>query len=324
MPPSQSENSNPNLTALLTRAADLVGLLYAQSRAKEWGLSPAQFTAGLERSVQRRFADEPCSAERFEDYLNTLHVEDLALACACVQGSEAAWEGFIREYRGYLRASAGAIAKGSRTGTNAQELADSLFAELFGLADGKRAERSLFRYFHGRSSLKTWLRTILAQRHIDRLRESHRWEAFDDFESKDGDGEVRKFLPGRETTVPALPDPHREKYVGLFVGALNVCMSSLEKQDWLRLELYYARQMTLAEIGKKLGEHESSVSRNLERVRRDLRVAVEEHLRVASNLSEAECALCVQYAAEDAPIDFRKMFPGKDAGKVNEGRKGTP
>ncbi|HEY2120556.1 MAG TPA: hypothetical protein VGH37_15305, partial [Candidatus Acidoferrum sp.] len=131
-------------------------------------------------------------------------------------------------------------------------------------------------------------------------------------------------VPGRETAVPALPDPHREKYVGLFVAALNVCMSSLEKQDGLRLELYYARQMTLAEIGKKLGEHESSVSRNLERVRRELRVAVEEHLRVASNLSEAECGLCVQYAAEDAPIDFRKMFPQKDAGKANEGRKGTP
>lgn len=321
MPPSQSENPNPDLTALLTRAVDLVGLLYAQSRATEWGLSPAQFAAGLERSVGRRFADEPCSAERFEEYLNTLHVEDLALACACMHGSEAAWEGFIREYRGYLRASAGTIMRGGRARTDARELADSLFAELFGLADGKRGEHSLFRYFHGRSSLKTWLRTILAQRHIDRLRESKRWEAFEDFENKDGDGEVGKFVSGRETAGPA--DPHREKYVGLFVAALNVSVSSLEKQERLRLELYYARQMTLAEIGKKLGEHESSVSRNLERVRRDLRVAVEEHLRVASNLSEAECALCVQYAAEDAPIDFRKMFPEKDAGKANEGRKGT-
>jgi RNA polymerase sigma factor (sigma-70 family) len=323
MPPSQRENPNPDLTALLTRAVDLVELLYAQSRAREWGLSPAQFAAGLERSVKKRFADEPCSAERFEEYLNTLHVEDLALACACMQGSEAAWEGFVREYRGYLRASAGAITRGSRAGTDAQELADSLFAELFGLADGKRGEHSLFRYFHGRSSLKTWLRTILAQRHIDRLRESKRWEAFEDAENKDGDRGVRKFVPGREMAVPALQDPHREKYVGLFVAALNICLSALEKQDRLRLELYYARQMTLAEIGKKLGEHESSVSRNLERVRRDLRVAVEEHLRVASNLSEAECAVSVQYGAEDAPIDFQKMCPEKDAGKANEGRKGT-
>jgi RNA polymerase sigma-70 factor (ECF subfamily) len=307
MPPLQGENSNPDPTALLARAVALVGVLYGQSRAQEWGLSPAQFAAGLERSVEKRFRDGPCSPERFEEYLNTLHVEDLALACACMQGSELAWETFVREYRGYLRASAGAITKGSHAGTDARELADSLFAELFGLADGKRGERSLLRYFHGRSSLKTWLRTVLAQRHIDRLRESKRWEAF---EGEDGNGELKQVVPGRASAVPALQDPHREKYAGLFVAALNVCLATLEKQDRLRLELYYARQMTLAEIGEKLGEHESSVSRNLERLRRELRTAVEEHLRMASNLSEAECVLCLQYAAEDA-------------GKTKEGRKGT-
>jgi RNA polymerase sigma factor (sigma-70 family) len=320
MPPLQSENPAPDPVALLARALELVGVLYEQSRAVEWRLSPGQFAAGLERSVQKRFAEEPCSPERLEEYLHTLHVEDLALACACMQGSELAWECFVREYRGYLRASAGAIAQSSRAGTDARELADSLFAELFGLADGKRGERSLLRYFHGRSSLKTWLRTVLAQRHIDRLRESKRWEAYED---KDGNGEVKQIVPGRDAVAQALEDPHREKYVGFFVAALNVCLGSLERQDRLRLELYYARQMTLADIGKKLGEHESSVSRNLERIRRDLRAAIEVHLRCASKLSEAECALCVQYAAEDAPIDFRKMFPEKDMGKANEGRKGT-
>ena len=107
-----------------------------------------------------------------------------------MHGSEAAWEHFVKTYRGYLRATAGIITKSSRSGTDAQELADSLFAELFGLVDGKRGEASLFRYFHGRSSLKTWLRTVLAQRHIDRIRQSRRWESLDR-----QDGEPEKLLP---------------------------------------------------------------------------------------------------------------------------------
>ena len=42
-----------------------------------------------------------------------------------------------------------------------RELADSLYADLFGLdtRDGER--RSLFRYYHGRAKLTTWLRSVL-------------------------------------------------------------------------------------------------------------------------------------------------------------------
>ncbi len=321
MRPMRGDNSTPDPVQLLARAAQSVRGLYEQTRAKDWGLTAGQFAAALARSAEKRFReDTSCSAERFEEYLNTLHVEDLALASACMQGSESAWETFVEEYRGYLRASAGAITKNSRAGTDARELADSLFAELFGLRDGKRDEHSLFRYFHGRSSLKTWLRTLLAQRHIDRLRQSKRWV---ELEGEDGNGERKDGARGRENATAPVQDPHKEKYVKSFVIALDLCVNGLRALDRQRLELYYARQMTLAEIGKKLDEHESSVSRNLERVRGELRTAVEGHLREAFKFSEAECALCLQYAAEDAPIDFRKLFPQRNADPEDEGRKGT-
>ena len=313
MPRPTGENSARDPSSLLAQAGELVASLYAQSGAADWGLTPGQFANGLGRSVRKRFAEGDCSPERFEEYLQTLYVEDLGLACACMAGLENAWECFVQRYRGYLRASAGAITKNSRAGTDAKELADSLFAELYGLADGKRGEQSLFRYFHGRSSLKTWLRTILAQRHIDRLRESRKWESLDG-----EDGEQKPWLTKKEKSVKPNLDPHRERYVGLFVMALEGCLASLTVQDRQRLELYYAREMTLAEIGRKIGEHESSVSRNLERVRRELRMAVEDHLRCKQALSEAETVLCLQYAAEDSPIDFRKMFPEKDTGTAGE------
>jgi len=289
--------------------------LYAEAGAAEWCLTLPQFAAALDRSLSKRFAEIALSEDRRVEYLQTLYLQDLALAAACLEGSESAWEYFVREYRGALRAAAGAITKGSRAGANAEELADSLFAELYGLVDGKRGERSLFRYFHGRSALKTWLRAILAQRHVDRLRESRRWESFDQ-----PDGEKPGPLPELHVAPPSL-DPHRERYVQRFVAALQAAIASLDGSDRRRLELYYARQNTLAEIGRQIGEHESSVSRNLERTRSELRAFIEEHLRGEPALSQAEIALCFQYAAEDAPIDFRNLFPEKRQGKSGFGRK---
>jgi RNA polymerase sigma factor (sigma-70 family) len=195
---------------------------------------------------------------------------------------------------------------------------------LYGLAEGKGSERSLFRYFHGRSSLKTWLRAVLAQRHIDSIRAGRRFEELAEDESPEPS---RKPLLG---TPLQPPDPHRDLYVSLFTRALQAALDQLAPLEKDRLRFYYAEEKTLAEIGRLLGEHESSVSRHLERVRGDLRQAVEEILRrgfVASNgsaaqagLSDAEIALCFEYSSENTPIDLEKLLPnprskGPAAGK---------
>lgn len=320
-PPPDNQRFDP--ATLLRELQPRLDTLYADSGAERWRLTPKLFAAALERSVNKRFAAATATRPALEDYLETLHLEDLVLATACMYGSEPAWEYFVGAYRGYLRAAAGAITKGSRSGADAQELADSLFAELFGLVDGKRGEASLLRYFHGRSSLKTWLRTVLAQRHVDRLRQSRRWESL---EREDGE---EKPLPPEQVVTPSL-DPHRDTYLRRFLLALAACLEALDLTDRKRLELYYARQKTLAEIGRLLCEHESSTSRHLERTRGDLRAAVEQMLRNGgppgepvrrfSPMDDAAIALCFQYAAEDAPIDFRQMFPDKPA-RGNETRR---
>jgi RNA polymerase sigma-70 factor len=311
--------------ALLRDLDSRMDSLYSNSSCSAWRLTRSQFICALERSVAKRFAEGAITRESLERYLDSLHIDDLALAAACMEGSEAAWEHFVARYRGYLRAVAGSITKGSRSGTDAQELADSLFAELFGLVDGKRGEASLFRYFHGRSSLKTWLRTILAQRHIDRIRQSRRWESLER-----GDGDEEKPLPSQIVSTPSL-DPHRSEYLQCFLLALTDCLASLDSANRKRLELYYCQNKTLAEIGRLLGEHESSVSRHLERARRELRAKVEEYLRSGRHagveshaltpMSDAQIALCFQYAAEDSPIDFCQIFPEKPSNKSTAERK---
>jgi RNA polymerase sigma factor (sigma-70 family) len=313
--PPQEKKPSTGPASLLAAGEPLVASLYAQSGAARWGLSKSQFISGLERSVCKRFQEGPPSPDRLEGYLLTLHAEDLALTTACIEGSEAAWEYFVQEYRGYLRAAAGAITKASRYGANPQELADSLFSDLFGLMDGKRGERSLFRYFHGRSSLKTWLRTVLAQRQVDVIRSRRRLESLD---AEDGEKPV---LPPNRLQTQALPDPHRAHYLSCFTATLQHCLKLLSPADRERLELYYARQMKLAEIGRQLGEHESSASRNLERIRQELRAMAEQHLRDAFSLSDAEIQQCFEYAAEDVPIDFRRMFPDAKPGASRANRK---
>src|SRR5713226_2107978 len=81
-----------------------------------------------------------------------------------------------RRRRGLGAFRARAAAPSLSSGRRARDLADSLYAELFGLRSGGDTRQSLFRYFHGRSSLTTWLRAVLAQRHVDRIRAQRRVE----------------------------------------------------------------------------------------------------------------------------------------------------
>src|SRR6202140_4682571 len=324
-PESRSADANTvdPVKPLEDRAA-LVEWLYAQANAARWELSRADFAVALERSASKRLASGALTPPKLEEYLGALHLEDLALATACAAGGEAAWEHFFTKYRAYLRAAAAAILRCHAGSAEACDLADSLFSELYGLAGGKDAQRSLFRYFHGRSSLKTWLRAVLAQRHIDSIRASRR---FTDIDGVDGHATLSASPSATRTHLSTnagpLQDPHRADLVALFRRTLEVALALLDARDRERLRLYYAAEETLAAIGRKLDEHESSVSRNLERTRRELRHHVEGALRKGStsvyqpatsvSLSEEQIALCFEYAAEDAPIDLDKLLPDRRA-----------
>jgi len=314
------ENGAEQVTAdtPLRGCEELVLRLHEQARAVRWGLEVEAFSNALERAVRKRMNPSGLTSAQREEFLSTLHLEDLALAQACAAGLETAWDFFVETYRPYLRSAAAAILRASAASAEARELGDSLFAELYGLADGKTGERSLFRYFHGRSSMRTWLRAVLAQRHIDAVRVARRFESLDE---PDGDGKVRE--PADKMVLPA-GDPHRDRYISLFQAALGTALDRIELRDRERLRLYYVEERTLAEIGKKLGEHESSVSRNLERIRREMKANVEECLKKAApgpRLSEEQISLCFEYAAEDVPIDLGKLLKSRETGTLQKGKQ---
>jgi RNA polymerase sigma factor (sigma-70 family) len=336
-PENGMDGASPRPAAWLRSRQPLLDQLFADSGAASWGLHRHVFAAALELSATKRFGQEPDDAQ-LTQYLSALHLQDLALACACAENCTAAWDHFVSTFRAYLRSAAAAILRCPPDSPSARELADSLFADLYGLSDAPN-RRSLFRYFHGRSSLKTWLRAVLAQRHIDSIRASRR---FTELEPADGHATLPPSRPairaritgaGISAAASASPqDPHRTELVSLFRRTLEVSLGLLDARDKERLRLYYAADQTLAEIGRKLGEHESSVSRNLDRTRRELRHQVERALRKGSSnldgqkseagLSEAQIALCFEYAAEDTPIDLDKLLPERqEAGRKSESKK---
>ena len=186
-------------------------------------------------------------------YLSSLHLEDLALACACALGDSEAWDHFVLEMRPGLYRAADAL---DRSGT-ARELADSLYADLYGLDQRGGARQSLLRYFHGRSSLATWLRAVLAQRHVDRVRVDRRTEP------------LPEELAGHAS--PAAADPDCLRFVDMLRSALEIAAARLEPRDRLRLRCYYAQQLTLAQTGTLLKEHEATTSRQLARTRKIIR-----------------------------------------------------
>lgn len=300
MPPS------PTQFVSLAMAENLLRRAAAPER---WNLTAEQFQVTLERSVARRFSNTPSispaptPSAAVEKYLESLHAGELALACACSAGNNAAWEYFIAEYRPQLHCAARAIAGES----SARELADSLFGDLFGLRESEGMRRSLFDYFHGRSKLTTWLHAILAQRHVDEIRRTRRVESLDDPEGEKS---------GSQAAVAACknppPDPERAPYLAMMQAALEAALDALEPRDRLRLAYYYVEELTLRDIGKLLGEHEATVSRKLERARLGLRRAVETALREEKKLSEAQLRLCYEYAREEWPFDLTRALSARD------------
>lgn len=272
-----------------------VRLLYEQSGAVRWSLGVDAFRRALEASVEKH---APADAGRF---VASLHVADLALATACAAGNETAWEQFMHDYGPVLVRAASAIDPSG----GARDLAEALHADLYGVRGTGEERQSLFRYFHGRSSLATWLRAVLSQRYVDRLRAARRHDPLPDDESPHA-------LPGREV----VPDPDHARMVSVMRQAMAVAIRDLAPRDRLRLASYYAEQLTLAEIGRLLGEHEATVSRHLARTRRDIRHAVERHLYDAHGMDDFAVARAFQAIVDGAAsVDLDRWFELADERK---------
>jgi RNA polymerase sigma-70 factor, ECF subfamily len=289
-----------DLPAFVAAQSRLIAGLYARSGAERWALSQESLAQALHQSTTHRFPDGATEGE-VARYLATVHVEDLALAAACREGNGAAWDHFVLHFRPALYAAARSVA-----GDAHRDLADSLYAELYGVSNAGEERTSLLVWYHGRSRLLTWVRSVLVQRHIDARRAASRTEQWDaDDESAPG---------GRERGYASTPDPGRAHAVAIAQDALDRAIAALDGRDRLRLRLYYGEDLTLAQVGRITGEHEATVSRKLDRARADLRRRVERHLRAEHGLSDAAIAECFAYAAAAPELHLTRLLSRADDG----------
>jgi RNA polymerase sigma-70 factor (ECF subfamily) len=248
--------------------------LFEKSRAEHYGLNLAAFEVVLEQVATKYLPDANVQAKLA--FWQELRLEELALSRGCVAGHESAWQEFLTRYREKLYDIARGITKEDSSG---RDLADSLYADLYGLSEREGRRVSRLSFYMGRGSLEGWLRTVVAQEFVNRYRKTKRLVSLEE-EAEEG-------------VQFASAEPFSTVSVDHRLGqATDEALNQLTPEDRLILAAYYLDNRTLTEIGKMIGVHESTVSRRMEKLLKGLRKQVMTGLQARGmNRGQAEEAL---------------------------------
>jgi RNA polymerase sigma-70 factor (ECF subfamily) len=273
-------------------SAGLVEELWRVAEAETCGLTVEEF-GGILGAVGAKLnyglppTGQADSAQR-SAFLRGLRLVELALAHACALGHEAAWQRFLRLYRAPLTQAAIAITGSATLG---HDLADSLYSELYGLKQDDAGRRSPLASYSGRGSLMGWLRTTLAQRHVDHHRRTRRETPLDTLDA-----------PAPE----AVAGPLSTELVRL-THALTRTLQALPSEDRFLLSAYFLDRRTLLEISRTVHVHEATISRRLKRLAADLRKQLLQNLQ-AGGLSKRAAEEALGVDPRDVEINLRKLL----------------
>jgi RNA polymerase sigma-70 factor (ECF subfamily) len=217
-----------------------------------------------------------------------LQLKDLALAQACALGHDAAWRQFLNRYREPLTQAAIALTGSASLG---QDLADSLYSEMFGLASRDGERRSPLASYAGRGSLMGFLRTALAQRQVDHYRRTHRESSL----------EGRDFASAAESPQPT------PEILARLGESLALALRSLGAEDRFLLSAWFLDQRTLLEIAQVTNVHESTVSRQLKRLTERLQKELLKNLQL-SGLSRHAAEEALGTDPRDLRINIRSLL----------------
>jgi RNA polymerase sigma-70 factor, ECF subfamily len=275
--------------------------LYRKSKAESFGISSVEFVAIVEE-VSAKDIPQASASERLE-LCKTLRVDDLALARACAAGNERAWEAFMLRFREKLYDIARQITREDSAG---RELADSVYANLYGTKTREGERVSKLSSYRGRGSLEGWLRTVLAQEYVNTYRKQRRLVSLDE-ESEEG---VQFSASANEPA--AVVDSKLEP-------AVDDVLRSLSPEDRFVLASYFLDQRTLAQIARALSVHESTISRKIEKRTKAIRKQVLKNL-IGRGMSRRHAEEALSFDIRDLALDIRASLaqdslPGAFSGK---------
>jgi RNA polymerase sigma-70 factor (ECF subfamily) len=296
LPTAQSSTAASPAPRLSGLPLALIQDLWLAAEAETCGLTLEEFSVVL-AVVGAKFnhglppAALPDSAQKAA-FFHSLHLPELALAHACALGREVAWQRFLSLYRASLTQAAIAMTGSATLG---HDLAESLYAELYGLRQVAGVRRSPLASYSGRGSLLGWLRTTLAQRHVDHYRRTHREAPLDTLlDTLDS--------PAREPDPSPVPAE-----LAHLTHAVTRTLQRLAAEDRFLLAAYFLDRHTLLQIARILHVHEATVSRRLKRLVAELRKQLLDNLQ-SGGLSRRAAEEALGADPRDLEINLRALL----------------
>jgi len=289
-------------TGLPSELAHFVTELHGQCSAAKFGIGADDLSRILGEVVHKYAPGSGATQAR--DFCKTLKLEELVLARACAAGNEKAWETFLIRYREKLYETGLQIA---REDSAARDLADSLYADLYGTTNRDGVRVSKLSSYTGRGSLEGWLRTVMAQEHVNRYRKTKRLVSLDE-ESEDG-----AQFSAPESVAETAADPR-------LVAATDGALAALSSDDRFVLSAYYLDGSTLAEIARTLGVHESTISRKVDKLAKSLRKQILAGL-AKRGMSRRQAEEALEVDVRDVSLNLRARLVQDSASPTFPSRK---
>lgn len=300
VPTRHSETINEAISLLMSRAAD--------SR----GLSADDIRPRVDSALGKYLLSEQANADRsaIAQFVAEIRADDLCLIVACEKGDEKAWEYLVANFDSTVKSAARKI---SANKEDAEDLASSIWAELYGLRqDAEGNKKSKLAYYSGRGSLAGWLRAVVSQLAIDEYRKQSRFVQVEENRDFENLAEDASNHAGNDLVVHHADNPEEQlshesssRDVSL---ALKHAVESLDAEDRLVMKLYYFDDLKLKEIAAMFGYHEATASRKLVRIQTEIRKSVEKKLRSEHGWSETEVKRCLSETASKLGLSVEKLF----------------
>jgi RNA polymerase sigma-70 factor (ECF subfamily) len=278
----------------------LIEEFWIASEAATCGLTESEFNDVLAIVGARHHYNQPPETyptlAQQTAFYRTLRLPELALAQACALGHESAWQRFFNIYRAPLTEAAIAITGSDTLG---HDLADLLYAELFGLTTPAGERRSPLASYSGRGTLLSWLRSTLVQRHIDHYRRTHREIPLEVIEGSETD------TAPIESAIPLAAELDR------LTHAVACTLEALAPEDRFLLTAYFLDQQTMLQIARLLHVHEGTVSRKLKRLTADMHKQLLRQLQ-ASGLGRLAAEEALGTDPRDLEVNLRALLQNSE------------
>lgn len=323
---------------LLHQCDDVVEEIFTRcsESAPNFGVGLDYFREALYRTTRKYlFANNTSllTTDEVKSFLREIQSDDLFLALGCSSGNERAWWEFDHSHRAYLERVARHLASSE---TNAQDVVDTVYVELYGTRVIDGARMSKFATYSGRGSLRGWLRTVVWHSLVDLHRTSHEEVSLDEMTENVGESYTQASFaePSLGGEIEMIDHLTRERYRKTTLEAIEKSFGDLDNHEKLLLLYYHVESLKLREIAKlvesptsplrdwfqrksaqrennpKTRIHESTVMRWLEKTYSKVLKNFRAELLTVVGLKEEELNICLEIATQDlaSPNLYRKLI----------------